>query len=94
MHEALRPLISQWIDTLVLRLLNEPMPDQRPIRFVIIFNITEREDGQPRAIQPQSLFDSQQFATTVYQSESSYGLRELGYEITVGRSGAPGGQGI
>jgi hypothetical protein len=26
----------------------------------VIFNITEREDGQPRAIQPQSLFDSQQ----------------------------------
>jgi conjugative relaxase-like TrwC/TraI family protein len=55
----------------------------------VIFNITEREDGQPRAIQPQSLFDSQQFATAVYQSELTYRLRELGYEITVGRSGAP-----
>ena len=55
----------------------------------VIFNITEREDGQPRAIQPQSLFDSQQFATAVYQSELTYHLRELGYEITVGRSGAP-----
>jgi len=34
----------------------------------VIFNLTEREDGQPRAIQPQSLFDSQQFATAIYQS--------------------------
>jgi conjugative relaxase-like TrwC/TraI family protein len=55
----------------------------------VIFNITERENGQPRAIQPQSLFDSQQYATAVYQSELTYRLRELGYEITVGRSGAP-----
>jgi conjugative relaxase-like TrwC/TraI family protein len=55
----------------------------------VIFNITERDDGQPRAIQPQSLFDSQQFATAVYQSELTYRLREMGYEIAVGRSGAP-----
>src|ERR1700756_1323021 len=55
----------------------------------VIFNVTERENGQARAIQPQSLFASQQFATAVYQSELTYRLRELGYEITVGRSGAP-----
>src|SRR6202050_1197410 len=55
----------------------------------VIFNLTEREDGQPRAVQPQSLFDSQQFATAIYQSELTYRLRRLGYEITVGRSGAP-----
>ena len=35
MREALRPLISLWMDTLVLRLLNEPMPDQKPVWFVI-----------------------------------------------------------
>jgi hypothetical protein len=35
MREALRPLISLWIDTLVLRLLNEPMPEQKPAWFVI-----------------------------------------------------------
>ena len=35
MREALRPLISLWIDTLVLRLLNEPMPNQKPVWFVI-----------------------------------------------------------
>ncbi|MGA9041353.1 MAG: MobF family relaxase [Terriglobales bacterium] len=55
----------------------------------VIFNITERDTSQPRAIQPQSLFASQQFATAIYQSELTYKLRELGYEITAGRSGAP-----
>jgi conjugative relaxase-like TrwC/TraI family protein len=55
----------------------------------VIFNITERDNGQPRAIQPQSLFTSQQFATAIYQSELTYRLRQLGYEITTGRSGAP-----
>jgi conjugative relaxase-like TrwC/TraI family protein len=55
----------------------------------VIFNITERDNGQARAIQPQSLFASQQFATSVYQSELMFRLRDLGYEITVGRSGAP-----
>jgi conjugative relaxase-like TrwC/TraI family protein len=55
----------------------------------VIFNVTERENLQARAIQPQSLFASQQFATAVYQSELTYRLRELGYEITIGKSGAP-----
>ena len=55
----------------------------------VIFNMTERENGQYRALQPQSLFASQQFATAVYQSELTYRLRQLGYEITAGRSGAP-----
>ena len=55
----------------------------------VIFNLTERENGQARAVQPQSLFASQQFATAIYQSELTYRLKDLGYEITVGRSGAP-----
>lgn len=55
----------------------------------VIFNITERNNGETRAIQPQSLFASQQFATAIYQSELTYRLRQLGYEITAGRSGAP-----
>jgi conjugative relaxase-like TrwC/TraI family protein len=55
----------------------------------VVFNVTERANGQPRAIQPQSLFASQQFATAIYQSELTYKLRQLGYEITTGRSGAP-----
>jgi conjugative relaxase-like TrwC/TraI family protein len=55
----------------------------------VIFNITERENGQPRALQERGLFESQQFVTAVYQSELMYRLRNLGYEIEPGRSGAP-----
>ena len=55
----------------------------------VVFNMTERGTGEYRALQPQSLFASQQFATAIYQSELTYRLRQLGYEITVGRSGAP-----
>src|ERR1022692_1974569 len=55
----------------------------------VVFNVTERGNGQHRAIQPQSLFASQQFATAIYQSELTYKLRQFGYEITTGRSGAP-----
>ena len=51
--------------------------------------MTERDNGTTRALQPQSFFDSQQFATAVYQSELTYRLRNLGYEIEPGRSGAP-----
>ena len=55
----------------------------------VIFNITERENGAMRALQPRGLFESQQFATAVYQSHLTYQLRALGYEIESGRSGAP-----
>lgn len=55
----------------------------------VLFNITERDNGETRAIQPQGLFASQQFATAIYQSELTNRLRQLGYEITAGRSGAP-----
>ena len=56
---------------------------------VVIFNITERADGETRALQERGLFQSQQFATAIYQSEFTYRVRQLGYEITAGRSGAP-----
>ena len=55
----------------------------------VIFNVTERENGQTRALQERGLFASQQFATAVYQSELTYRLHSLGYEIAAGRSGAP-----
>jgi len=55
----------------------------------VILNVTERGDGQTRALQERGLFQSQQFATAVYQSELTYKLRQLGYEITTGRCGAP-----
>ena len=56
---------------------------------VFIMNVTERVDGTTRALQPQSLFDSQNYATAVYQSALTYKLRDLGYEIEAGMSGAP-----
>lgn len=55
----------------------------------VIFNITERENGQTRALQERSLFQSQQYATTVYRSELAMRLRELGYEIERGQHGQP-----
>src|ERR1700723_781425 len=55
----------------------------------VIFNVAMRDNGQTRALQERGLFESQQFATAVYQSELTYRLRNLGYEIEPGRSGAP-----
>jgi conjugative relaxase-like TrwC/TraI family protein len=55
----------------------------------VIFNMTARGDGTARALQPQSLFASQQYATAIYQSELMYRLCNLGYEIEPGKSGAP-----
>ena len=55
----------------------------------VIFNVTEREDGSTRAIQERTFFESQNYATAVYQSALTYQLRRLGYEIEPGKSGAP-----
>jgi len=55
----------------------------------VIFNVTEREEGSTRALQERGFFESQNFATAVYQSALTYRLRNLGYEIEAGKSGAP-----
>ena len=55
----------------------------------IIFNVTEREDGSTRAVQERTFFESQNYATAVYQSVLTHQLRKLGYEIEPGQSGAP-----
>jgi conjugative relaxase-like TrwC/TraI family protein len=55
----------------------------------VVFNMTERGNGQIRALQEQGLFDSQRYATAVYQSHLTYRLRSLGYEIEPCKSGAP-----
>src|ERR1700722_10523671 len=55
----------------------------------VIFNMTERENGQPRALQERSLFQSQQYATSVYRSELAMRLHGLGYEIERGKHGQP-----
>src|ERR1700730_14689577 len=41
----------------------------------VIFNVTERADGSTRALQERAFFESQQYATAVYQSELTYQLR-------------------
>ncbi|WP_419806349.1 MobF family relaxase [Terriglobus sp.] len=55
----------------------------------VVFNVTEREDGSKRALDPKAFFESQTYVTAVYQSHLMYRLRELGYELERGRSGAP-----
>ena len=55
----------------------------------VIFNVTEREDGSTRALQERTMFESQNYATAVYQSALTLQLRNLGYELEPGQSGAP-----
>jgi hypothetical protein len=47
------------------------------------------ENGQTRALQERSLFQSQQYVTTVYRSELALRLHGLGYEIERGKHGQP-----
>jgi conjugative relaxase-like TrwC/TraI family protein len=56
---------------------------------VVLFNVTERENGETRALQPRELYRSQQYATAVYRSELALRLKDLGYEIQPSAHGAP-----
>src|SRR5271157_2911461 len=56
---------------------------------VVVFNVTERENGDTRALQPHELYRSQQYATAVYRTELALRLRQLGYEIEQSPNGAP-----
>jgi conjugative relaxase-like TrwC/TraI family protein len=51
--------------------------------------VTERQNGQTRAVDARSLFGSQQFATSVYRTELASRLQDLGYEIERGKHGQP-----
>src|SRR5246500_3808874 len=55
----------------------------------VIFNVTERDNGQSRALQERSLFQSQRYITSVYRSELALRLQNLGYEIETGKHGQP-----
>src|ERR1700728_551031 len=55
----------------------------------VVFNMTERENGKIGALQERGFFDSQSYATAIYQSHLTYQLRSLGYETEPGKSGAP-----
>jgi len=56
---------------------------------VAFFNLTETEDGETYALQPQELYKTQQYATAVYRSELALRLKALGYEIERGKNGQP-----
>src|SRR5580692_1970602 len=56
---------------------------------VVFFNLTETENGQWRALQPQELYRSQQYATAIYRSELALRLKDHGYETERGKSGQP-----
>jgi conjugative relaxase-like TrwC/TraI family protein len=55
----------------------------------VVFNVTETADGNTRALQPQELYKTQQYATAVYRSELASHLQKLGYEIERGEHGQP-----
>ena len=55
----------------------------------VIFNMTERENGQTRALQPHEMFVSQRYATALYRSELALRLEKLGYELERGKHGQP-----
>jgi conjugative relaxase-like TrwC/TraI family protein len=55
----------------------------------VIFNVTERDNGQTRALQPHEIFVSQRYVTAVYRSELALRLEKLGYELERGEHGQP-----
>ena len=55
----------------------------------VIFNVTERESGQTRSLQPHEIFVSQRYLTALYRSELALRLEKLGYELERGKHGQP-----
>jgi conjugative relaxase-like TrwC/TraI family protein len=55
----------------------------------LIFNITDQEHGQTRALQPHEIFKSQRYVTAVYRAELALRLERLGYELERGKYGQP-----
>jgi conjugative relaxase-like TrwC/TraI family protein len=55
----------------------------------VIFNVTERDNGQTRSVQSHELYASQHYATSIYRAELASRLQGLGYEIESGKYGQP-----
>src|SRR6201996_5042890 len=55
----------------------------------VVFNVTERDNGQTRSVQSHELYASQHYATSIYRAELASRLRGLGYEIERGQYGQP-----
>ncbi len=55
----------------------------------VIFNVTERDNGQTRSVQSHELYASQHYGTAIYRAELATRLQGLGYEIERGKDGQP-----
>ena len=55
----------------------------------VCWNMTRTRDGSWHALQPQELFASQRYATSIYRAELAIRLQQLGYEIERGEHGSP-----
>lgn len=55
----------------------------------VIFNVTERDNGRTRSLQPHEIFVSQRYVTALYRSELALRLEKLGYEVERGKHGQP-----
>jgi conjugative relaxase-like TrwC/TraI family protein len=55
----------------------------------VIFNVTERENGQTRSLQSHELYASQHYGTAIYRAELATRLQKLGYELERGKDGQP-----
>jgi len=55
----------------------------------VIFNVTERENGQTRSVQSHELYASQHYGTAIYRAELATRLQKLGYELERGKDGQP-----
>jgi len=57
---------------------------------VVVFNMTQTDEGKVRSVQPLELYRSQRYATAIYRAHLAQKLQGLGYEIEVDpRTGAP-----
>jgi len=55
----------------------------------VIFNVSERENGQTRSVQSHELYASQHYGTAIYRAELATRLEKLGYELERGKDGQP-----
>ena len=60
----------------------------------VIFNVTETADGQTRALQPQELYKTQQYATAVYRSELAAQVAAARLRDRARRAWTAGDQGL
>ena len=53
----------------------------------IVMNLTQRSDGEWRALKNDEIIKSTRFLGAIYNSELAAGLQNLGYQLTFGREG-------